>query len=156
MKALERRCGQECVEWAIGLLESGISTRNINILAGMTPPFNPFEMAELRDRVLEDLKIPDLSREESIVAYAAELASDALADARSPFALLQELSELCIAEGYMRELHNCYLLANAWEDLLDRNIQWYWDGATLENIEMLASNELSRLAASVRATSSGC
>jgi hypothetical protein len=74
-----------------------------------------------------------------------------LADAKSPFALLQELSELCIAEGYMHELHNCYLLANAWEDLLDRNIQWYWDGATLENIEMLARQELSRLADSARA-----
>jgi hypothetical protein len=148
MRALERRCGQECVDWAIGLLEQGAKTRTVGILAGMMPPFNPFEMAELRDRVLEELGIADLPREQAIVAYARELAADALADPCGPFELLHELSELCIAEGYLRELHNCYLLSNAWEDLLAREIQWYWTGATLDNIESLARDELKRLAAS--------
>lgn len=148
MKTLERRCGQECVDWAIGLLEQGITTRNLAILAGMTPPLNPFEMAALRDRVLEDLRIPHLSRGEAIVAYASELAAAGMTDARSPFVLLRELSELCIAEGYLSELHNCYLLSNAWEDLLIHGMQWYWTGATLNNIEALARDELGRLAAS--------
>lgn len=151
MKALQRACGQDCVDWAIGLLEKNASTRNVEILAGMTPPFNPFEMSALRDRVLEDLGVPELSRDEAVVAYAAELAADAVADDRSPFTLLKELSELCIAEDYLRELHNCYLLSNAWEDLLDRSIQWYWEGATLDNIESLARAELARLAATLGA-----
>ena len=148
MKALERRCGQECVDWAIGLLEQGASTRSLGMLAGMMPPFNPFEMADLRDRVLEQLGIAELRREEAVVAYARELAADALADRRGPYELLHELSELCVAEGYLRELYNCYLLSNAWEDLLARGIQWYWTGATLDNIESLARYELMGLAAS--------
>jgi hypothetical protein len=154
MKALERRCEQDCVDWAIGLLERGNRTRNVAILAGMIPPFNPFEMAEMRDRVLEELCVPALAREDAIVIYAGELAADAAEDPRSPYAVLRELSELCIAEGYLRELHECYLLSNAWEDLLSRNEQWYVANATLDNIETLARDELARLAAaSLRARS---
>jgi hypothetical protein len=155
MRALERSCAQECVECAIGLLESGISTRNIDVLAGMTPPFNPFAMAALRDRVLEDLKAPDLPRELAVITYARELAADAFASVSSPFLSLQELSHLCSDVGYMKELYKCYLLANACEDLLVRGIQWYWDDVTLENIETVVREELARLALSLVATSSG-
>jgi hypothetical protein len=50
LKALNRSCGEECVTWAIGQIESGKTERHVLMLAGMCPPFHHFEMAALRDR----------------------------------------------------------------------------------------------------------
>jgi hypothetical protein len=58
-KALRRPCGQECVDWAVSMLEQGFDGRYLGILAGLTPPFNPFDLADLRDRALKELGISD-------------------------------------------------------------------------------------------------
>jgi hypothetical protein len=147
MRALERTCGQECVDWAISLLEQGISTRNVTILAGMMAPFNHFEMAEQRDRVLHELGAPQLTREEAISAYAGELAAETLTSDGDVFQLVSELAQLCIAEDYPAYLYDFYLLHNAWWELLARNIQWYLPDATRDNIETLVRDHLVAFAA---------
>ena len=44
-RALRRLCGEDCVEWAVGMLERGYDSRTLRIPAGTTPPFNHFELA---------------------------------------------------------------------------------------------------------------
>jgi hypothetical protein len=146
LKALERRCGQECVDWAITMLEQGASQKSIGVLAGMTPPFNHFEMASLRDRALLDVGASKPTHSLAIQAYAGELALEALAGDIDTFRLLEELAELCIAEGYASELYDCYLLHFAWLDLRRGEVQWYWPGATQENIDQLVKERLTALA----------
>lgn len=45
-RRLDRECGQECVDWAIGMLEHGYGydSKSLRALAGLTPPFHHFEM----------------------------------------------------------------------------------------------------------------
>lgn len=71
-KALDMECGQACVDWAAGLLETGCDSLNVAMLAAMTPPLNHFEVASRRDRVLADLGITDVSESEAVRAWAAE------------------------------------------------------------------------------------
>jgi hypothetical protein len=144
-KALERPCGQECIDWAIGMLEQGVEHKSVTILAGMTPPFNHFEIASLRDRALADLKVTELPRSHAVKAYVAELALQALADDKDLLHFLKELTNLCIAEDYPSELSDFYRLYFAWLDLRERGVQFYWPGATQENIEQLVRDRLIAL-----------
>ena len=66
--------GEECVDWAASMLEQGYDSTSLRILAGLSPPLNHFEVAELRDRVLSEIRPPELEIEDSINAYVAEIA----------------------------------------------------------------------------------
>jgi hypothetical protein len=121
------------------------------MLAGMTPPFNHFEMADLRDRALRELGLTSISRSQGLRIYAAEIAQDAVSGRAELLSTLHELSRLCIDEEYAPELQDFYLLYFAWDDLLTSHEQWYWPGATLDNIAGIAQETLLRFIAEARA-----
>lgn len=150
LKALDHSCGQECVAWAINLIERGKTERHVLMLAGMSPPFNHFEMAALRDRALAELGVRSISRADALRIYAAEIAQDAERGRAETFSTLRELNRLCIDEDYASELHDFYLLYYAWDDLLTSNEQWYWPGATRENIAAIADETLAKFVAVAR------
>jgi hypothetical protein len=54
-RALEFTLGRECVDWAASLVGGGHDGRSLRILAGLTPPFNAFEVAKRRDAELTKL-----------------------------------------------------------------------------------------------------
>ena len=132
-KALQETCGQQCVDWAIGLLERGSDSHYIFRLAGMVPPHNHFEIAELRDNVLSDLAIEDTSPEKSITAYTLEICRSVLNGEGDVVAALTEIAQLCISAEYQRNIMDFYLLYFAYTDLQSSDVQWYWDGLTTEN-----------------------
>lgn len=150
LKALNHSCGQECVDWAISQIERGRTERYVLMLAGMSPPFNHFEMAELRDRALAELGFGSISRADALRVYAAEIAQDAESGRAEILPTLHELNRLCIDEDYASELQDFYLLYFAWDDLLTSNEQWYWPGATRENIAIIAKQTLSEFVADAR------
>jgi hypothetical protein len=150
LKALNHTCGQECVDWAIGQLEGGRTDRHVLMLAGMSPPFNHFEMSELRDRALTEIGAEPISRSHALRIYAAEIARDAATGHADLFAVLRELNQLSIDEEYATELQDFYLLYFAWDDLLTSNEQWYWPGATRENIARIARDTLEKFVANAR------
>ena len=56
-KSLQVTCGQQCVDWAIGMLATRENRHFLLRLAGMLPPFNHFELAEsTRPRVRRNWK----------------------------------------------------------------------------------------------------
>src|SRR3954466_5732055 len=119
----------------------------------MTQPFNHFEIASLRDRALNELGVRERPRSLAVEAYVAELALESLSGDKDLFQFLKELTDLCIAEGYADELYDFYRLYNAWWDLRARGgPQYYWPGATLENIEQLARERLTAFAVGSRLT----
>lgn len=150
-KALNHMCGQECVDWAIGQIEAGKTDRSLLLLAGMSAPFNHFEMAAMRDRALDELGLESISRSDALRVCAAEIAADAAAGRTDLLAALRELSRICIDENYAPELYDFYLLYYAWDDLLTSHEQWYLRGATHANIETLAREALVKFAAEARA-----
>ncbi len=146
-RALQRASGQECVDWAIGMLEQGHSSRNLLMLAGLTPPLNHFEVSELRDRALAETNPSELSVGDPLRAFVAELLAGALRGERPVLEVVARIKDLSIELGYPRELGDFYLLYLAWEDLQHSDRQWYWDGATRENIEQLIREHAEKFVA---------
>jgi hypothetical protein len=147
LRALRRSCGEECVAWAVSLLERGHDSRSLRILAGMTPPLNHFELSALRDRVLNELSPPELNDADPVTGYVREIVGEALGKPRQLGDVFREVSELSIALGYPTELRSFYLLRFAWEDLQARGDQRYWPGATRDNIEEVMLGEARRFVA---------
>jgi hypothetical protein len=123
------------VDWAIGLLERGQDSPHLRQLAGMLPPYNHFEIAALRDRTMEELKIEDVAQSEAIREYVVEVLRDALNGDLHLIEALKTVTDLCIADGYRQDLMDFYCLYYAHLNLQHGNMQWYWDGATRENID---------------------
>ena len=134
-------CGAECVDWAIGMLEEGHDSPSLRILSGLTPPFNHFEIAALRERVLADLSPPELSLEDPVRAYVRELVATAIAEDRPMVRAFQQIAQLAIQLEHPRDLQRFYNLYFAWEDLQRSEEQWYWDGADRSNIDGIMRKE---------------
>jgi hypothetical protein len=133
-KSLQATCGQQCVDWAIFMIEQGCDNQYVLRLASMLPPHNHFEIADLTDRALNDLGIAPVSPSDASIAYAVELFRCALDGEVDMLTALTEVKELCIANDYLRDLMDFYLLYFAHSDLQDNDVQWYWDGATKQNV----------------------
>jgi hypothetical protein len=52
-------------------------------------------------------------------------------------AVLKILKDICIEFDYEKQLYGFYLLYFAKVDLLESENQWYWDGATQQNIDSI-------------------
>lgn len=133
-KALQRTCGQECVDWAVSMLEQGHDNPGITMLAGLSPPFNHFEVAGYRDRSLRELGITDVSDSIAVTTYVAERLRLALSGEADLAATLCVIKDLCVARDYPRDIYDFYLLYFAHTDLQESEFQWYWPEATRENI----------------------
>jgi hypothetical protein len=146
-KALQVPCGRECVDWAISKLEEGKSGHHLAMLAGMVAPFNHFEMADLRDRAMRELGVPERSDVLAVEAYAAERLRRALAGEDDLGDALRVVKDLCVAQGMCRELRDFYLLYFAHSDLQEYGTQRYWPGATRENILSIIAQRSAELVA---------
>src|SRR5262249_34803730 len=98
------------------------------------PPFNHFELAELRDRALLELGVGDLTGAPALMVYADEILSSALRGDEDLIEAITVLKDLCIAHEYLPDLMDFYLLYFAYTDLQVADKQWYWSGATRDNI----------------------
>ena len=138
---MERACGQECVDWAIGLLERGVESPSLLLLAGLTPPLNHFEIRALRERALEEIEPAELSIADPVMAYVIETVAAARWDADALRLAFDRITSLAIELGYPHDLRPFYNLHFAAEDLLRGDEQWYWPGATRENIDQIMRDE---------------
>lgn len=143
-KALQRQCGQECIDWAIGLLEKGRDGDNVERLAGMLPPFNHFQLAALRDQTLREQGKQDVDVSIAIREFAAEHLSRALSGDLDLIEAIDAVKNLCVTHDYDKSLHDFYLLYWAYSDLSDGPCQWYWPDATRDNIDSLIRQTAER------------
>ena len=146
-RKLERSCGQECVDWAIGMLERGFESRSLLLLAGMTPPLHHFEIRDLRDRALEEMGLPEHHIEDPVIAYVVAMVSAALSDVGALRETFATVARLAMETGYPNELMPFYLLNEADEDLRHRDIQFYWPDANRANIGRIMLEEAERFVA---------
>jgi hypothetical protein len=136
-RALGDTCGQECVDWAMSILERGGGGTDMAILATLSPPLNHFEVASIRDRALAEIGAPHLSLPEVADRVAARLLREALDGKRELLESLEQVKDLVIATDYPKHLYPFYLLYFAHVDLAASEVQWYWPGATRQNISAL-------------------
>src|SRR5690349_11265231 len=107
-RALNRPCGQGCVDWATAMLEGGASGQALATLAGMIPPFNHFELANLRDQALREVGIADVDKSTAARLYAAECLRAALDGRADLVASIRILAGLCVALDYSADLFDFY------------------------------------------------
>lgn len=143
-RALNRSVDESWVDWAVSMLEAGHDTRHLAILAGMTEPFNQFEMIAIVDKALTELGY-DWSDEETVLKdHVADVLQRMLVDQITSRDALRGLMELCVELGYSSDLYKFYLLYFAQDDLRMSEVQWYWPDATRENIEEIIRQYTTR------------
>jgi len=133
-RALGRVDGEQCASWATSMLERGVDTPHLRKLAGVLPPFNPFELAAIRDRALEEIGC-DSDDEPSVSEFSAELLRDGLDGSLELTDAVRQVGELCFTQDQHRaHLFDFYLLAHAHDDLAVMEVSGYWPDAMRENI----------------------
>lgn len=142
-KACQRQCGQECVDWAVSMLEQGCDGHCIMMLAGLTPPFNHFEVARFRDRALQEIGAADITSPTSADAVVADMFRHELANEAELAAALEVAKDLYVAFDLPHSLRDFYLLHLAWDELKEHEEQFYWDGANRENVVSIVRAQAS-------------
>nr|WP_319490990.1 hypothetical protein [uncultured Desulfobacter sp.] len=127
----------DCVKWAEAALYENFDSPSLRILAGLSAPLNFFEVKYYTEAALSELGIEIPCGSRAVSAYAKDIACDIINKPETIRLNLKELFELCIAHNYQDDIFDFYLLHCAWEDFDHGEFQYYWDGATKENIKIV-------------------
>jgi hypothetical protein len=126
------------------MIEAGYESEHLYILAGISKPYNQFELQLLTDKVLEELNLFNGNNELVIRNYVYYLVSKCVNQPEGYTNTLWELKDICINMDYKREYMDFYLLYYAKADLTTSEVQWYWDGANRENIDQIIKERFQR------------
>lgn len=150
-RALQKPCDEQCVDWAIGLLEAGHESIPTCRLAAQRRPHNHFELASLRDQILEELGVTDTSDEDAIVMYAVELLSHANDGTMDIDVVIEEVKDLYISHDLEPDaIYDFYLLYFARFDLKEQDFQYYWPDANRSNIDQITRDRVREFVAEHR------
>jgi len=122
------------------MLMAGYETEHLIILAGESEPFNQFEMHSLANKVLAELQLDYSDKEQTIKNYTCYLIDKSLDGELDNVKVLDILKDICIELDYEKYLYDFYSLYFAKDDLSYSENQWYWEGATRENIEKIITD----------------
>ncbi len=102
------------ISWAMHLLEQGIETSSLAILASLLSPVNEFEAEDYFNIVLSELGIERSDDESVLKGYAKALAQDVLEGVLSPEVAVSQINEINILLGYPDELAEYISLDDEW------------------------------------------
>lgn len=139
-KALNRDVDKTWVEWAVDMLLAGFDSEYLAILAGESEPFNQFQMHELTDKVFVELQLDNSDKDQTIKRYVCYLIDKSLDAEINNLEVLNILKDIYFELDYEEYLYDFNLLYFAKEDLYYSENQWYWDGATRENIDKIITD----------------
>ena len=136
-KALDQSIDESWVDWALEMMEAGYESMNLYMLAGVTRPYNQFELREWTDNVLADFGLSVADSALTIRNYVYYLISATIDEPGKYLSALREISDICIDLNMDPEYLDFYLLYFAKKDLTDSLNQWHWKGADRDNINMI-------------------
>lgn len=125
------------IQWAVDMMMAGFDTEHLVELAGINKPYNQFELAELTDKVFDELGLDFSDQQSLVINYTTFLAREVLASRRDLLKSLRVLNQLYYKADWDQMIQDFYLLYYAKEDLNYSEVQWYWDGAYRENIDQI-------------------
>ena len=128
------------VDWALELLNEEVETENILILASFSKPVDSEEIQPYVSAVLNDLGIDEKAAIENPLAYI-NFYIDQIRKKQNIRINLKEMNDLCVHYDYKFGLSPFYLLHYAWQDLETEGFNFYYEKATLDNIEEIACIE---------------
>lgn len=139
-KAFNEDIDETWIDWAIEMIREGYESDNLYILAGISKPYQQFELQRLTDKVFVDLNLDYEDKLLMIRNYIYYLISTSLNEPSNYLSTLKEIKDICIALDMEQEYIDFYLLYFAKDDLNDSEVQWYWDGADRTNIDLIIRN----------------
>lgn len=139
-KALEHFDYSYAVDWAIDLIRAGKDNDNVLMLASFSKPYDRFEISPYVTAVLNDLGLEELDYKNAVIAEAHFYLTEILNN-NSIRKNLKYLYQLCIDNDYESGLMNFYLLYYAWDELEEIGVNYYFEGADLDNIEDVLKSE---------------
>lgn len=142
-KALNRNIDRTWVNWAVEMLLAGFDTENLAILAGESEPFNQFYLQDLTNKILSELQLDYLDKDQAIKNYACYLIDKAQNGEMEPITVLGIIKDICIELDMEKYLYQFYLLYFAKTDLLESVNQWYIDGVDRNNIDIVIADYFS-------------
>jgi hypothetical protein len=140
LKALNRNVDEKWIIWAVDMLVAGFENENLIILAGEGKPFNQFQLQGLVEKVIDELHLDYSDQEQTIKNYASYLIGKALNKQIDAYVVLNILKDICIELDYVGYLYDFFSLYFAKEDLQYSEDQWYWNGASRENIDQIITD----------------
>jgi len=143
-KAFNEDIDKTWIDWAIEMIREGYESDNLYILAGITKPYNQFELQRLTDKVFADLNLDYEDKLLMIRNYIYYLISTSLNEPSNYLSTLKEIKDICIALDMEQEYMDFYLLYFAKDDLNESEVQWYCDGADRINIDLIIKNAFQR------------
>jgi len=139
-KELEHFDYSKAVDWAIDLIRQGKETDNVLMLAAFSEPIDRFEISPYVTNVLNDFGLEELDYKSAVIAETHYHLNEILND-RQIRKNLQSLYQLCVDNDYESGLMNFYLIYHGWDELEEIGVNYYFEGADLDNIEEVLKNE---------------
>jgi hypothetical protein len=133
-KALEPFDYRLVVDWAIDIIREGKETENVLILASFSNPIEKYEISPYVTAVLNELGLEELQCDDALIAQAHFLLYKILRN-EAIRENLKSLSQLCINNNFEKRIMDFYLLNHGWRELEEIGVNYYFDGADLDNIE---------------------
>lgn len=140
-KACNADIGKNWSDWAIEMMEVGFEVDSLYELAGISRPFNQFELQVLTNKVLEDLNLDYSDKEKTIKNYAYFIIKSNVGNASKYYDVLKEFRDIYYELDMDNEYKAFALLYWAKDDLLSQEVQWYWDGANRTNIDRIIKEQ---------------
>jgi len=140
-KAFNENIDESWIDWAIEMIEAGYESDNLYMLAGITKPYNQFELQELTNKVLNDLHLDYSNKQKAIDGYAFFIITKTIDNPKGYLSALGELKDICMDLNFNEDYMNFYLLYYAKDDLDGDN---YWEGVTRDNVDQIVKEEFSK------------
>lgn len=136
--------GDDCVDWAIEMLQLGHETPSLLILAGLTKPTDQFEVRDYLKRALYELELDEKTGDDATLSYSSYYIAK-IAKGEDVKRNLGIVYEFCKARDYEKLIFDFYLLYWAWDDLdYGNDHQSYWPDADKTNIEKIVIDTASK------------
>jgi len=129
--------GDDCVDWAVEMIQLGHDTYSLLILAGLTKPTNQFEVKDYLKRALSELGLDEKTGDDASLSYSSYYITK-IVKGENVKRNLGIVYEFCQLRDYEKIIYDFYLLYWAWGDLdYGNDYQYYWPGADKNNMEQI-------------------
>lgn len=127
----------DCIDWAIELLQQGVETPNLLILASLSKPTNHFETITYLEKALDELDIEPLKGDYAFISYCYYYLKK-ITNSIDVKKNLTVIYQFCIDNDYEENIYDFYLLNWAWDDFeYGETYSEYWKTASKDNIESI-------------------
>lgn len=130
-----------CIDWAIDLLEKGVITSNIEILASFSKPTNAWEVKPYVQNILKEFSLEEFEGEKALQSKSYYYIWSILNNDGDIISHLGKLCSLCIESDYEKNILPFYLLKHSWVDLHDLGMSCHYENVTLENFNSAVLKE---------------